>query len=391
MLIVIANGLSTPSHGWMRASVGHLKPQLNLVFTDLKSFRTPSIREADITYQPAWGCKPPFFRRLCGKLLGKGIATWNAEPKRRIKKFLQDHEHYPLIVHFLDTAVELASLLELHRGPVLVHCHGADFDWGLTNEEGLPLRDAQKYRDECLALVNRVHLIANSTWSKVKLVEGGFPEDRIHINHFGIETPQTASRSYIDGPSKILFLGRLIDCKGPDKLIRAFATAKSNGLRGTLTIAGDGPLRRYCEELSHTLNVNNSVEFLGTVTSAQGEQLRNQSDIFSAHNCTGDRTKRVESFGVSILEAMACGMPVVTGRSGGIVDMVNSGTNGYLFEPNDIDQHARWLLELERNPARRRELGENAKRTVENKFSVQQEVDGIHQIIQTAKSSDQCI
>ncbi|MCH8923254.1 MAG: glycosyltransferase, partial [Planctomycetes bacterium] len=74
-------------------------------------------------------------------------------------------------------------------------------------------------------------------------------------------------------------------------------------------------------------------------TQVTGERLRAEADIFTAHNCTGPITRQEEAFGVSIVEAMAAGLPVVSGRSGSLPEIVEDRVDGILVEPGDREAH----------------------------------------------------
>ncbi|QDV14257.1 GDP-mannose-dependent alpha-(1-6)-phosphatidylinositol monomannoside mannosyltransferase [Rosistilla oblonga] len=369
----------------MRRNIGNLGSRVSVVITDHGSIESLGASSFACPLVAAWGMKPGAFRRCIGRFAGGSESLWRKDPVLRVGKQLRGLEGTPLVVHYLDVALELESIIRSQRHPCVVHCHGADFDWGLSNDNGENLRDAKAYRDACLGLAPYVMLIANSNYTRTQLVEAGFPSDRVVVNHFGIEVPAVLSEVSSRSPMKILYLGRLVDCKGPDLLIRAFALACSGGLDAELTIAGDGPMRDRCEALAREQDCYNRIHFLGTVSSDQGNRLRCEADVFTAHNCTGASSGRVETFGVSILEAMAHGLPVVTGESGGVVDMIESGVNGFLFEPGDISRHAELLCRLGGDLTERRRVGEAARNTVRAKFSVESETKTLERIVEIAE------
>lgn len=369
----------------MQRSIENLGSRVTAIATDLESSITLASKFS-APLIPLWQASPTITKKLIGRFTGKSQSIWSAEPKRRLRKIIKKHPAEAILIHFLDVAVEFSDVILEQQTRTAVCCHGSDFDWGLHDDLGNSLRDAESYRSKCLTLAPKLHLVANSNYTRSRLIAGGFSPEQISINHFGIDLPPPSEQNRSNNTSgKILYLGRLVDFKGPTKLIEAFELASKTGLNAELIIAGDGPLRHSCESLASSMSCRKAITFLGTVDRNTGARLRQEVDIFTAHNCTASRSGRVETFGVSILEAMADGLPVVTGESGGITDMITNGENGLLFEPGDIHQHARLLCELSNNPTLRTQLGTNAKSTVTRKFSVKQEVEGLTRIVQNLK------
>src|SRR5207237_496371 len=99
-------------------------------------------------------------------------------------------------------------------------------------------------------LAQRATIIANSRSSAGRLLEVGVPANRMVIKYLGVPVPEfPPKRNKGTSGVDILYLGRLIDCKGPDLVIRAFELACDRGMDARLTVAGDGELRKSCELL----------------------------------------------------------------------------------------------------------------------------------------------
>jgi glycosyltransferase involved in cell wall biosynthesis len=124
-----------------------------------------------------------------------------------------------------------------------------------------------------------------------------------------------------------LFAGNLIERKGVDVLVAAFGQLHSRGACDRLVIAGDGPLRDLLLVQASALGVEKAVGFLGAVDAATLARLMAAADVFVLPS-------RAEPLGVVLLEAMACGTPVVASRVGGIPEIVGEGC-GQLVEPDD--------------------------------------------------------
>jgi len=268
---------------------------------------------------------------------------------------------------------------------LFVHCHGYDLTWKLRRARWPHFRRfSSGYVDAVRKLSKRSVLIANSEFTRARLEAVGIRRDRITVKYLGVPLPATCPRhrqTHRSGEVSILFLGRLVDCKGPDLTIQAFDLAAQRGLRGTLTIAGDGPLRGRCERLRRGSPFTDRIHLIGAVNAQEGKELLTRSDVFTAHHRIGPISGQEESLGVSVLEAMAAGLPVVTGRSGGVPETVLHGATGFLFEPGDLDAHASALLRLAQQPRLRQQFGEAGWRRVRERFSAEQEAQRLSEIM----------
>lgn len=153
----------------------------------------------------------------------------------------------------------------------------------------------------------------------------------------------------------VLYIGRLVPVKGVDVLIRAAAMLQEHC--PVLHIAGDGPQRRELERLAGSLNV--SVRFYGMVSPLVRNRLFRECDIavFPSDGTPGGRSEGVP---VSLLEAMAAGLPVVAARSGGIPDVIGDGVSGLLIPPGRPGALAAAMETLIAKADTRRRLGESA-------------------------------
>jgi glycosyltransferase involved in cell wall biosynthesis len=130
----------------------------------------------------------------------------------------------------------------------------------------------------------------------------------------------------------VAFAARLIPGKGADHLIEAFARVTSTG-RARLVIAGDGPERTRLEALARTVGGERSVEFAGLVHDMPGFWCAADVVVIPS-------AEFIEACGMTTLEAMAAGKPVVATRNGGLPELVVDGETGKLVAPADIDMLA---------------------------------------------------
>jgi glycosyltransferase involved in cell wall biosynthesis len=138
------------------------------------------------------------------------------------------------------------------------------------------------------------------------------------------ESPQVAELSQLN----ILTVCRLVSKKGVDLLLRGLA-AWQTSVPWKLTIAGDGPERAALESLSKELGLREKVEFLGAVDNTQVRNLLQSSNVF-ALACRTDEAGDRDGIPVALMEAMACGVPVISGDLPAIRELIAPGVSGLL-------------------------------------------------------------
>ena len=175
------------------------------------------------------------------------------------------------------------------------------------------------------------------------LVARGIPRGNVQVIYQGVDTtvytPDAASRS---ATPLFAYLGRLKRYKGVDLVIRAFARMRTPG--ATLEIAGAGDYRPALERLAGSLDLGARVRFLGRVSEADKLLL-----LRRAWALTFASPK--EGWGITNMEAAACGTPVVASNSPGIRESVHDGQTGYLVPHGNIDAMTAALERLARDPA----------------------------------------
>src|SRR5690606_11430707 len=191
-------------------------------------------------------------------------------------------------------------------------------EWWISGRGGLrrrvyPKRLLQMARDPA------VRFIAVSESILQRAIQYGIPRNKISVHHIGIDTEKfkagglpTAQRG-----RQILFVGRMVQKKAPQLMVRVFARIKSTVPDATLTMIGDGPLMKETRELARDLGAQ--VDFRGACSSQEVMEHMHQARVLclpSVRAANGD----AEGFGMVLLEAQACGVPVVTSAQGGAVE-----------------------------------------------------------------------
>ncbi|MGQ4807588.1 D-inositol-3-phosphate glycosyltransferase [Candidatus Entotheonellaceae bacterium PAL068K] len=157
--------------------------------------------------------------------------------------------------------------------------------------------------------------------------------------------------------------GRLAPIKGHRVLIEALRLLPADVLTRThVDIAGEGPLEQELKALVAVSQLQEQVGFLGFVT--EPERLLRQLDVAVFPSL-------MDAMPVALLEAMACGLPVVASAVGGIPEIISHGSTGLLVQPDDQRGIAAALTQLGRDPTLRETLGCNARRDIEKRFAVE--------------------
>jgi len=165
----------------------------------------------------------------------------------------------------------------------------------------------------------------------------------------------------------IVNVGRLVPRKGADVLIAAAARLRRAFPELTVAIAGTGRDRERLEQLARRRRA--PVRFLGRVPDDRLPALYGCADVFAAPNRSRWWGLEQEGFGIVFLEAAACGVPQLAGRSGGAPEAVDEGTTGLLVhDPTDDRQVAAALERLLGDPAARARMGDAARRRAEAEF-----------------------
>ncbi len=175
----------------------------------------------------------------------------------------------------------------------------------------------------------------------------------------------------------ILTLARVIERKGQDSVIEALAHLKRRNPSiepvVRYVVAGEGDQREIerLKSLARRLGVSEQVIFWGYVPQKDMKLLYHACDIYVMNSRIIDSNRDVEGFGITIIEASACGKPVIGGRSGGVTDAVNDGESGFLVEPEDIDMLASKLEALIADAELRHRMGESGLQWVHSRFTIE--------------------
>jgi len=172
---------------------------------------------------------------------------------------------------------------------------------------------------------------------------------------------------------KILFVGNLIKQKGLHYLLKAVVQVKRHFPNVTLTFLGSGKDEKYFRKLCEELQIVDNVVFKGSIPFDEIISFYQECNIFCLPSLR-------EAFGISLLQAMSCGKPVVTTNVGGPPHFVEDGKSGYLVPPANSDAIAEALINLLSDKEKREEMGKYNRKLCVEKYDWEKIVDEIELI-----------
>jgi glycosyltransferase involved in cell wall biosynthesis len=277
------------------------------------------------------------------------------------------HAHFGLAATEIWPSVRAAGL------PMLVTLHGNDINifrkWWEQGKGGLRRR---VYPRRLLKMSRHpdVHFLAVSEAIRQRAIDYGIHHEKVSLAHIGVDTrwftPNDVPLAQRD--NNILFVGRMVEKKGAEILIRAFRLIRARIPDANLVMIGDGQLLERAKATAARLGT--PVAFLGSQTPEQVLAKLHTSKVFclpSVIASNGD----AEGLPISILEAQACGVPVVTSARGGFGEALIPGRTGEFFPEGDIEALAAHICRLLSDSAYANSLSMNARELVVAEFDIE--------------------
>jgi phosphatidylinositol alpha-1,6-mannosyltransferase len=198
--------------------------------------------------------------------------------------------------------------------------------------------------------------------------------------HFrpGVDARAVKARYGLDDGAWLITVARLEWHKGIDTVIKALPAVRAAHPGTRYAVAGVGDRGPHLEQLARDLGLGDAVRFLGAVPDADLPALYNAADLYVGASRRHDLL--AEGFGISLVEASACGLAVVGGRSGGVPDAVREGETGILVDPDDPLAVAAGINTLLADAELRQRLGAAGRRAVETFYNWDRVVNDLSRI-----------
>jgi N-acetyl-alpha-D-glucosaminyl L-malate synthase BshA len=270
------------------------------------------------------------------------------------------HVHYA-IPHSISAILARESLKPNRRLPVVTTLHGTDITLVGSDRSYLPItRYGIAQSDGVTAISHYLKRATEETF--------GFDETRVTvIPNFVCGTeyrrramPSLRAELSPEGQPLLAHVSNFRPVKRPVDCIEVFARVREKGIDARLVMVGDGSERGRAEHRARELNIEAHCSFVG-----KQAQIVNYLSVADVLLLPSEQ----ESFGLAALEAMACEVPVVASRVGGVPEVVTDGETGYLAEVGDVDKMADDAARLLSDDAARREMGRRARESALSRYS----------------------
>ncbi len=312
--------------------------------------------------EKAPGVRSNFLRRFWLKYVKKEPAIVYRGEYGVLANLLGRRHADVMHVYFGHTGVHLLPFIQRWPGPVVVSFHGMDVQTR-AHDPSYEVKLRELLRSATLVLARSHSLLA-------RLAELGCPSDKVRLNRTGIplgQFPEWPREVPLDGTWHFVQACRLIEKKGLDDALRAFAAFASRYPRAHFTIAGEGPLLGSLEQMRDSLGLQDQVTFAGFLKGTALNELYQQAHMFlHPSRMTADQNQ--EGIPNSMLEAMATGLPVVATLHGGIPEAVRQGVTGWLVAENDHAALGERMLQLADDAAEWKAMSEAAASDIRENF-----------------------
>jgi glycosyltransferase involved in cell wall biosynthesis len=266
--------------------------------------------------------------------------------------------------------------------PLVVHFHGFDAHANSVIDEF-----GARYRK---MFAQASAIIAVSRPMVRQLASLGAPDDKIHYIPYGVDCEQF----FVGQPNRrspiLLAVGRFVDKKAPHLTLAAFRAAHELHPELKLRMIGEGPLLDVCQDLARLWKLDEAVTFLGAQPHHLIQEEMSRAYCFVQHSVVA-RSGDSEGMPVAIIEAGACGLPVIATRHAGIPEVVIEGETGLLVDEGDVAEMTKQMCRVAAQPELAARLGTAARQRIKEQFRMDQSIDRLWATIQSCiEERDEC-
>jgi phosphatidylinositol alpha-1,6-mannosyltransferase len=188
----------------------------------------------------------------------------------------------------------------------------------------------------------------------------------IDTDHFAPRADAQTLRAELGLSEKkvIVSVGRLVHRKGQDTLVESMPQILSQVPDAHLLFIGEGPYKDYLVKRAAELKVSDAITFIGRIQYAELPRYICVGDIFAMPSRSRLAGLEVEGLGIVYLEASACGLAVVGGKSGGAPDAVLEGETGFAVDGTSAQAVAEAVIILLKNPERASQMGARGRQWI---------------------------
>ena len=332
----------------------------------------------------------PIYAKIISRLIAKFFSVplervygivWRFLPERfrdrTLAAYLKKNKFDIVLVEYGMTGLAVMNACERVNIPFVVHFHGHD---------AYSHKYLERYSDRYRLMFNKAAaIIAVSKDMVEQLVSLGAIREKISYIPSGANPDMFADAA--PGKSGPIFVsvGRFVDKKAHYLTLLAFKKVNERFPQAKLIFAGDGPFLGICKEIANAYGLNGSVTFLGSVKHEKVAEIMRMARAFVLHCITPDSGNSEGTPNV-IMEASAVGLPVVSTKHAGIMDVVVHGETGFLVEERDIDAMAEYMVKLLENPKQAEIMGQAGRERIKQYFTIEISSEKVWQLIKKVVS-----
>jgi colanic acid/amylovoran biosynthesis glycosyltransferase len=291
--------------------------------------------------------------------------------QQEIVSLLRQHGVHHILAQYGPTGAEILAACRQADASLVVHFHGYDASHRPALE-----KYADQYR-EMFAYATRI--IAVSRAMVTQLENLGCPTYKILYNPYGVRQEFFQVHPARDA-SAFVSVGRFVEKKGPAYTIRAFKIVSEQYPNARLFMAGEGPLLDVCRGLVASLGLEGRVFFPGIIRHDMMPLFMQKALAYVQHSLVAGEGDS-EGTPVSILEASAASLPVVSTRHAGISDVVQEGENGLLVAEQDVEAMARAMIQVWEDRVMAARMGLAGREIVRSRFSMDGYIKGLLDVL----------
>lgn len=272
---------------------------------------------------------------------------------------------YGIHAHHILPAVKRAKI------PMVVHFHG--YDAHVTEN----YRKRQNYRE---VFEYATYVIAVSRTMEDHLLQLGCPKEKLVYNANAAQSdfleivPDFTSEQFVS-------VGRFVNKKAPFYVILSFKEALKKYPNAKLIMCGDGLLLEACKNLVRYYRIENNIKFMGVTAPDQIKALYKESIGLIQHSVTAENGD-MEGMPISVLEASAAGLPVISTFHAGISEVIENGVTGLLCNEHDVKNMGLNIIKILEDINYAKKLGNAGKERIKSNFNFEKHINGIQKLVE---------
>lgn len=283
-----------------------------------------------------------------------------------------------VLSNFGMSAAHMSVICNKVNIPLVPHFHGFD-------------ATKQKVIENYRALYKQMFqsspaIVAVSEVMKKKLIRLGAPEEKVKVIPYGINLTNFAPAIANKSTEQFIFIavGRFTAKKAPLLTIKAFEKVCDKLAHVSLImIGGKEGLFAACEQYVQAQKLESKINFTGTMSSEKIAEYMQQAHAFVQHSITAANGD-MEGTPLSILEAAASGLPVISTLHGGIMEAVLHNKTGLLCEEKDVDAMAENMLTLTQNPTMAQQMGLAGRKHIEEHYDLDKQSQKLFELLKSS-------